>query len=200
MGGHKILNCITCGEDKPHCAKGLCYDCYSKQDYHKHKEKRQMTHNIWVENNREKVREYNRVSYNKHKQKESIRKSNYYLENKENIQSRNKKWRDTPKAIELNRLKSNKRRANIRKVIHSFTYDEWVLKLRESQGVCQMCKEYVGVENLTLDHIFPISKAKKGFIYTIRDVQPLCKTCNCHKSTKTMEEIKMMEATLKVAP
>lgn len=193
MSGQKILNCANCGEDKPHCAKGLCYNCYNKQDYQKHKKKRQMTHNKWVEGNREKMNEYNRVSYNKNKEERLVSKAVYYLENKTYINSRQKKWRNTEKGKEIKRMCSRKRRALLNDVVHSFTYDEWVLKLRESQGVCQSCNEYVGIENLTLDHIIPISKAKKGQVYSIDDIQPLCKTCNCKKSNKMIYETKAIK-------
>ena len=49
-----------------------------------------------------------------------------------------------------------------------------------------MCKKDLGIENLTLDHIFPISKAHEGRIYTIDDVQPLCIRCNTKKNDKVM--------------
>ena len=61
--------------------------------------------------------------------------------------------------------------------------------MQETNGICQLCKKYVGDENLTLDYIIPISKAPKGFIYAINDVQPLCKTCNSSKGTRLMEEV-----------
>lgn len=67
-------------------------------------------------------------------------------------------------------------------ISHSFSYDEWNDKLISTQGICPMCGRFVGIENLTMDHIIPVSKVKEGFIYTINDVQPLCKPCNSSKN------------------
>ena len=53
-----------------------------------------------------------------------------------------------------------------------------------TSGICPECNSFIGIENLTLDHIIPISKVPVGFIYTINDVQPLCKGCNSSKGNK----------------
>lgn len=37
------------------------------------------------------------------------------------------------------------------------TYQQWARILIESQGRCHYCKEYFGVENLTLEHIESLS-------------------------------------------
>ena len=66
-------------------------------------------------------------------------------------------------------------------IIEIFTNQEWLNKLEKTKGFCPKCNDWVGVARLTLDHIYPISKAKEGQIYTIKDVQPLCKRCNCSK-------------------
>ena len=45
-----------------------------------------------------------------------------------------------------------------------------------------MCgKPYEEGYGLSLDHNPPISKAPIGFIYTIDNVQPMCKSCNSSK-------------------
>ena len=80
-----------------------------------------------------------------------------------------------------NKIACSRYRANLRKVRHVFTDAEWLNKLKLSKGICPMCGENVGILNLTLDHIYPISKAEDGRIYTIDDVQPLCKPCNSSK-------------------
>ena len=69
---------------------------------------------------------------------------------------------------------------------HNYTKEEWKEKVEQTKGVCPgyKCKShFVGIENLTLDHIIAISKAEKGFIYSIDDVQPLCSKCNSRKGT-----------------
>jgi 5-methylcytosine-specific restriction endonuclease McrA len=74
--------------------------------------------------------------------------------------------------------------SQIRKTKKEGFRDSEKRKLEDSGGICCMCKKYVGKEKLTLDHIFPISKASPGRIYTINDIQPLCSTCNSKKHNK----------------
>lgn len=197
MGGHKIKKCSVCGLSKPHCAKNLCYSCYSMKDYEKHKEKRLEAMKNYRNNleNKKKVREYQNEYYSKPEQVEKarIRKQKYYLKNKEEINRKQKIARKTEHYNVLNRIRRQRRRAKLLKVTHDFTYDEWLLKLRESNGVCQICNEYVGEDNLTLDHIYPLSKAEEGTVYTINDVQPLCQSCNCSKGVHLMDELIKMK-------
>ena len=77
------------------------------------------------------------------------------------------------------------------KIIEDFSNKEWLAKLEVTKGVCLDCDNYIGVAHLTLDHIYPVSRAYKDFlktgikrIYTINDVQPLCKSCNSSKGDK----------------
>jgi len=70
------------------------------------------------------------------------------------------------------------------KIREVYTSKEWVEKVNATKGICPNCNKYIGVINLTLDHIHPISKAEKGRIYTIKDVQPLCMKCNSTKKDK----------------
>ncbi len=66
-------------------------------------------------------------------------------------------------------------------VEHDFVSSEWINKLEKTKGVCNCCGKYVGIGNLTIDHILPISYAPKGFKYKIEDVRPLCSPCNISK-------------------
>lgn len=75
----------------------------------------------------------------------------------------------------------HQRRLNEKKVFHNFTPKQWEEKLEKTEGFCLRCKNYIGIMELTLDHIIPLSKVYEGFIYTIHDVQPLCFLCNARK-------------------
>jgi len=80
------------------------------------------------------------------------------------------------------------RRARVNSIFHSFTYYDWLNKIEDTNGICTGYNRephFVGKENLSLDHIFPISKAEEGRTYTINDVQPLCHSCNSRKSNKS---------------
>jgi len=79
-----------------------------------------------------------------------------------------------------------KRKTNISLVRHLFSWDEWKNLLEQTKGICPSCKKDVGITNLTLDHIIPLSQAKKGQIYRIADVQPLCRSCNSKKGKNSV--------------
>lgn len=82
----------------------------------------------------------------------------------------------------MNKIYKRNRREKENNIIHSFSLNEWKEKLFNTDGFCPSCNNYFGINKLTLDHIVPISKAPKGFIYTINDIQPLCFKCNRTKS------------------
>ena len=92
----------------------------------------------------------------------------------------------------LNSLRASmKRRAAFNSIIHQFSENEWVEALNSTNGVCKGCDTYVGTKKLTLDHVYPVSKALRDYIktnikriYTIKDVQALCLSCNISKNDK----------------
>ncbi|MFH1608287.1 MAG: HNH endonuclease signature motif containing protein [archaeon] len=77
-----------------------------------------------------------------------------------------------------------KYRAKKRKLIHSFTKKEWEKLLKLTKGICPRCNKFVGIDKMELDHIVPISKVIEGFVYNIKDVQPLCMPCNRSKGAR----------------
>ena len=68
---------------------------------------------------------------------------------------------------------------------------EWEDKKKSTEGWCEGYNQethYVGLEDLTMDHVYPVSKAKKHFektgvkiVYTINDIEPICGPCNSSK-------------------
>ncbi len=92
----------------------------------------------------------------------------------------------------LNSLRASlKRREAMGSIMHTFTLDQWVNKLKQAHGICKKCKNH---RDLTLDHIYPVSKAQKDYektnikrIYTINDVEPLCLRCNISKNDRINE-------------
>jgi 5-methylcytosine-specific restriction endonuclease McrA len=98
------------------------------------------------------------------------------------INERNKQWfKNNPDKA---RLMCSKRRAHRNRTTQSFTLEEWMTKVKATQGICPRCKKYVGEHKITIDHIVPLSRAPDGFVYTIDDVQPMCKSCNTSKGTR----------------
>lgn len=75
------------------------------------------------------------------------------------------------------------RRHNVK---HDISVTEWNNKVELTKGYCPSCNQFIGIRELTLDHIIPISKVPKGFIYKIDDIQPLCSKCNNSKGNKLL--------------
>lgn len=89
-----------------------------------------------------------------------------------------RKYRRTPKGHDL----EIKRRQKEKSIKHDFTLEEWEEKVNKTRGICSHCGEpYDKNGGITLDHIVPVSKVSYNTIYTIDDVQPLCRRCNQSK-------------------
>lgn len=63
----------------------------------------------------------------------------------------------------------------------SFTQAEWVALCESCDNRCLRCGT---TENITADHVVPLSK---GGADSIENIQPLCKSCNCSKGTKIID-------------
>lgn len=61
------------------------------------------------------------------------------------------------------------------------TEDRWQNILNKTKGICPECKENVGIQNLTKDHIIPKILGGKNII---ENLQPLCLPCNIKKKCK----------------
>jgi 5-methylcytosine-specific restriction endonuclease McrA len=140
---------------------------YRKNNPEKIRESRKKSNTIWRKNNPEKKKAINKEYYNK---------------NAEKIKTRVIIWRKNNP--EKNMQTHIKRRAKKKEVVHAFKISEWIQKKNNTNGICPKCNLFVGLRKITLDHIYPLSKASKGRVYTIDDVQPLCFSCNSIKNNK----------------
>lgn len=61
--------------------------------------------------------------------------------------------------------------------------DWWRAQLQK--GVCHYCKQKVGAENLTMDHVIPIARGGKS---VRSNCVPCCKACNNEKKAYTPVE------------
>lgn len=76
-------------------------------------------------------------------------------------------------AVEVNVEEIKREKEKARKLRRS----KWWLR-RINQGICYYCKKKVGREQLTMDHMVPLSrggKSRKG------NIVPACKECNSKK-------------------
>jgi hypothetical protein len=173
---------------KKYCSK----DCYleNKKEYkrgdkyklwcRKYDAKYRLTDNYKLSqekfNSSEKRRKYLKTYHSSKKGKESLRKYYNSVKGKENMWKH--KW---------------KRRAAKMNIIELFTMKEWKDKVKLTIGICPCCKSLFdnGLHKLSLDHIYSLIRAYNDFkrtgikrVYTIDDVQPLCKSCNSIKQDK----------------
>lgn len=136
--------------------------------------------------------------YSENKDKFLNYQKNYRLNNLDKIRETWRKTREKPKRKVYSKdyarqylnstngrniIKKHRRlrKARIREIREVFTQEQWILKVESTNGFCPSCNDFVGISKLTLDHILPVSRANKGQIYTIDDVQPLCFSCNASK-------------------
>ena len=174
----RLIICSICKTEQYHQSYNACFKCVNKTPQAIENKKR------WKQNHKEKYKESERLRKQQphNKLKSSILRKKYYENNKEKELSQHKIWEQNNRDKRV--IINQRRRANLNKVIHLFTYDEWQEKLLQTNGYCPLCNKLIGINNLTLDHIVPISKVAKGFEYTIKDIQPLCYSCNSSKKDK----------------
>lgn len=102
----------------------------------------------------------------------------------------------------LNSARCKQRRRMIKKnIIEVFSVNEWLQMKEATKGVCPYCNKDVGLNNITLDHIYATNNAYKDFlktnikrIYTIKDIQPLCNICNAKKKDMIWTNQKVYKA------
>lgn len=138
-----------------------------------------------------KLREYVRRPDVKLRQRKTTKK---WRENNQEyareLDTKRKNWRyqnDSEYRKKAN-FWSAQRRARKKFVKEDFTFDEWWNKILKSNGVCSGCNKDVGVYKITMDHNPSLFKAYLNYlktncmtIYTINDVDTLCRSCNSKK-------------------
>ena len=184
----------------------------SNPDYHrgrsrqwriKNPEKHASAKRSWKEANPEKVKVYEKTYYQKNSEKVRNRVKKYSIENSEKIKISNsryqlihadeirtykKQWaKNNPEKISNSR---NRRRTRIKNNKVFFIRDSFMKKLYGSGCV------YCGTkENITADHIIPISR---GGSHSEGNLQPLCAKCNSSKCDKFMYEWKLLKTKINI--
>jgi 5-methylcytosine-specific restriction endonuclease McrA len=174
----------------------VCKDCQVNKplsDYHKNKNTKDGVTIVckpcatersrkWQASNPERVRAVGRKNYAKNleqsRAKRRKRVNLWYQNHKEEERKRNRDYAiSNPEAKRL-----SEQRRRIRKIGNG----EFLILPKETNklltGNCFGCGSK---ENITLDHIIPISR---GGQHSVGNLQPLCKSCNSSKNAKTIME------------
>ena len=182
------------------CHKARCianrdrYRATSLEYKREHREELKEKQKVYNEANREKlragriaryparkakVREYQKrhVAENAEAYREYYR--NYRLKNLDLRRAYYREWRKHNPAIrKANDIKRRSRELN---AAGSFTAQEWISLCEHFNHVCLCCGES---KLLSADHIVPLSKGGSNFI---SNIQPLCRSCNSKKKTRTID-------------
>lgn len=182
--------CTKCGETKP------LTEFYAKHSWCKSCDKKQTTAYAtkrYKENPeyRERVLEYRRGRYtgetrekklswdNANKEKKSAYAKKYREENKELLRENKRLY--YAENLDKHRQNNRNRRARVKGSEGKFTADEFSALCEKYQNRCLKCGEE---KKLTADHVVPLVA---GGSNGIDNIQPLCKSCNSSKGTKTVD-------------
>lgn len=160
---------------------------YRKKNAELIKEKKK----IYRQNHLESSKKY--WEENKERFKEKYRL--YYLENGEKIKERTRIYRknnhdkrnEAERAWRLRNpgeanIRAHRRSAKIRELPRNYSIEEWKILTRHFDNKCAYCGEE---KPLQQDHFVPVVK---GGEYTINNIIPACKSCNCSKNDRDFFE------------
>ena len=150
--------------------------------YKNHKEEVKKKASEWQKENPERYREIRLASRKKHKDERNAHVRQYLKLHPESLSkklSRTIQWKK--EHPENRRATENKRRTAKTLAGGSFTPAQWDALCALYEFKCLCCGK---VKPLEADHIVPVSKGGTSWI---RNIQPLCKSCNASKGAKTID-------------
>jgi 5-methylcytosine-specific restriction endonuclease McrA len=136
----------------------------------------------WRQNHREDYLERNRVHQERNREKYREQSRAYHEANRD-------KHREQMRAYQRNNLvafavRNANRHARKVKAGGSFTPQEWEVLKAYYDYTCLRCGRQEPEIELTIDHVVPLSQGGRN---SIENLQPLCRTCNFSKHTKTID-------------
>jgi 5-methylcytosine-specific restriction endonuclease McrA len=158
-------------------------DCKKCQD---------VRHKIWSDDNVEHLKQYKRLHYDNNHIRYIERSLKWYQDNKEYRKGYCKQWRQDNNEY---KKESDKRwRQDNRDKVRGYSRKHIALKAgaeglhtiedlkyiyNHQQGKCPKCRKFIPFDDMTVDHIIPLSWGGNNYA---SNIQLLCKGCNSSKS------------------
>lgn len=143
--------------------------------------------------NPEKQREYARKYYLGHSEKIRERIKQYYRDHREQVRMSKRLWDIAhPEIVAASKAKYYPQKL-IRNLIRyrtmqglmcDWNYVLWENLKKSFGNKCLCCGRAEGDVELTVDHVQPVYTGGSNLL---ENLQPLCKSCNSHKGTKTID-------------
>lgn len=184
-----MKRCCRCREEKPLSAFGrarsqadgharACKAC-EKLRYEAHADTKRAYQKSWRAANREQHRAHARAYAAKHPDRVAERHRRWRRAHPDRLLQRTRSWRARhPHAM---KVYNHRRRARHKAAQGDFTQAQWIALCDAHGGCCAACGERTA---LTADHIVPLSR---GGSNGIDNIQPLCRSCNSRKHTRTVD-------------
>jgi hypothetical protein len=130
-------------------------------------------------NNKERIKEYNKIRYLNNKESINNQSKCYYFNNKELIKERIKQNPEKYQPIRVRR--DQRRRALANQLPSNFTVNQWEECKKHFNGRCAYCEDDRRIEQ---EHVVPVAK---GGSYTRNNIVPACARCNASKGAKNFQ-------------
>ena len=141
--------------------------------------------------NAEHIKVYNIQWRHEHAEHKKAYDKAYQKNNKDKIKEHQKKWYKNNK--ENYYVKNRKRRALKNGATGYYTEQDLQYIYEQQKGKCISCNKKIPYEQMTVDHIKPLSKGGSDLPYNI---QLLCKSCNSSKGNYHTTDYREFETDL----
>lgn len=153
---------------------------YNRDYYEENKEKLLEQKKEYYQKNRDEKLKYREGHYKANRDKLIKYARGYYKDNKDKIAEYSKGYRENNR--DLRNVLEQRRRAKKNKLPNHFTKSEWKDTKDYFDNRCAYCGSD---EELTQEHFIPLSK---GGEYTVNNIIPACRSCNCSKKDRDFFE------------
>jgi len=157
-------------------------DEYQKQYRNEHKDKQAKYTKIYAEKNKEKIKKVKQQYVKNNSEYISEWHKQYSIDNKEELAKKAKKYyKNNP---QVRRLANQKYKARKKELPCELTVKQWETIKDYFNNSCAYCgateerHNNIYKEQLHQEHFIPLSK---GGEYTLNNIIPSCRSCNCSK-------------------